>query len=465
MSNKTAEKKQWGARFESKTDPLFEKFTSSISYDKKLAPYDIQGSIAHTQALILCGVLTKASGEKIITGLKNVLHDIISGHMQWDDRLEDIHTHIEVALRKKIGSLADKLHTARSRNDQVVTDLRLYLKEASQNLDVKLNKLQEVLWHAAVDNKDVIIPGYTHLRRAQPVLLAHHWLSYMEMFQRDRDRIQDAYKRIDVLPLGSCALAGTSINIDRHYVAKQLGFSRVSENSMDAVSDRDFVTEVMSAIALIGIHLSRLSEELLIWSTEEFNYIKLPQSFCSGSSAMPHKMNPDIPELIRGKSARLIGNLMQNLTMQKALPLTYNRDLQEDKMSLFDSVESALDMMEICAAVLSKTEVNEKHLKQIWEKDYSWALDLAEFLVRKGLEFRKAHEVVGRLVLYCDKKMKNISDLTLDEVRLFSPHFDEDYYKFADPAYSVKLKLSMGSTSPQEVSKQLRKWKKRLRFS
>ena len=368
------EKKQWGGRFEKKADPLFEKFTSSISYDRKLAIYDIQGSIAHAKMLAKCGVIDNKSSQRIVAGLKAVKKDIENEKVQWDEALEDIHTHVEVALRKKIGSVADKLHTARSRNDQVALDLRLYLKDECDKVISLLTHLQATLWKQARAHEDLIIPAYTHLRRAQPVLFAHYLLAYVEMFERDKERLKDHYKRLDVLPLGSCALAGTSISIDRHYLAKLLGFKAISENSMDAVSDRDFAVEFLSAVAIMGVHLSRISEDLLLWSSDEFDYIVLPQSFCSGSSAMPHKMNPDVLELLRGKGARLIANLLQILCMLKSLPLTYNRDLQDDKESVFDSVESITGMLQVFTALMAKIKVKKDKLKQATHEDYSWLI-------------------------------------------------------------------------------------------
>ncbi|MBI1883500.1 MAG: argininosuccinate lyase [Chlamydiae bacterium] len=460
LTTHDSRQKMWGGRFKTKAHPLMESFGASIQFDRRLASYDIQGSIAHAQMLAHCGILSKSDSEKMVKGLKEILASIGKGEFVWSGRLEDVHTHIESALREKIGDIADRLHTARSRNDQVVLDLRMYLKDEISKIVSLIQQFQKAFLTLASNNDDLIIPGFTHLQRAQPVLLAHHLLAYVEMLQRDGERLQDALRRLDALPLGACALAGTSFKIDRSFVAKKLGFSRILENSMDAVSDRDFVIEVASALAILGVHLSRLSEEMILWSSFDFGWIELPDAFTTGSSAMPQKKNPDVFELIRGKSGRLIGNLSRLLVMLKGLPLAYNRDLQEDKEAIFDSIDTVKASLSILIYLLPLIQFRPEALKE--EEDFSSALDMAEYLVKKGVPFRQAHAVVGEAVSYCLDQNKTLKDLILIEVQKFSKYFESDFKNCLGWNASVNSKVSQGSTNPKLVKKEIEKWERRI---
>lgn len=454
-------RKMWGGRFKGSTHPLMEKFGASVHFDRRLALYDIQGSIAHARMLEHCKIISKKEAQKIIGGLKQILRRVQLNQFTWDEKLEDVHTNIESVLRKMIGETADCLHTARSRNDQVVLDLKMYLRDEIRLISEMIRGLQRSLLKLAKKYSKIIIPGYTHLQRAQPVLLAHHLSAYLEMLERDWERLQEAGIRMNALPLGSCALAGTSFEIDRTFVAKELEFDRVSENSMDAVSDRDFVIETASDLAILGVHLSRLSEDLILWSTFEFGFIELPDAFSTGSSAMPQKKNPDSLELTRGKSSRLIGNLTSLLTLVKGLPLTYNRDLQEDKERIFDSLDTVKSVLEVMIELLPEIKFFEEFLQG--EEDFSSSLDLAEFLVKKGVPFRQAHQIVGQVVRYCIEKGKYFRDLSLEEVKSFSDRFDDDFRNILGWGASVQAKRSFGSTSPKEVRRSMNKWEKKLR--
>ena len=367
---------------------------------------------------------------------------------------------VESALINTIGDAGMKLHTARSRNDQVALDLRLYLREESKSTRSLIRNLQKVLLNRAAQYLNVFMPGYTHLQRAQPVLLSHHILAYVEMLQRDRERLNDTLKRITTMPLGSCALAGTTLPIDRVYVAKLLGFKSISQNSIDAVSDRDFVIEFLSNASLLIMHLSRLSEELVIWSTEEFKFIKLPDAYTTGSSIMPQKKNPDVAELIRGKTGKVYGNLLSLLTVMKGLPLSYNRDLQEDKMPVFQTADTIKACLTVLVEMLSRIQFNKNRMQECAGDGYATATDLAEYLVRKGIPFRKAHEITGKIVLYCLKKKKNLEELTLKEFHMFSNSIKKDILLHLTPKESVKNKRSLGSTSPVEVKKQIKRLSK-----
>jgi len=455
-------KKPWGGRFKEATAESVERFTESISFDSRLWPYDIEGSIAHAKMLSKCRIIPKNEAEKIISALKEIAREIESGLFHFDPSLEDIHMNIEASLIKKIGPLGGKLHTARSRNDQIALDLRLYLREEIKNILSLIKKLRRCLLDIAQKNIDIIMPGYTHLQKAQPVLLSHHLLAYVEMLGRDSERLRDALKRVNILPLGSCALAGTGLGTDRKYIAKILGFDSVSQNSMDAVSDRDFVIEFLSASAMIMMHLSRLSEEIVLWSTEEFSFIEIPDSFATGSSIMPQKKNPDVAELIRGKTGRIYGGLMSVLTLMKGLPLTYNRDLQEDKPPLFDSVDTLKAALGVLIEMMPKIRFNKRHLRDSSMGSYTTATDMAEYLVRRGLPFRDAHEIVGRIVLYAIKNQKRLDELSTGELKEFSPLFEKDIYRYLTPEGSVMAKTSEGGTSPKEVRRQIARLKKSL---
>lgn len=429
-------KKLWAGRFKKGLHPVAEKFTESFSFDKRLLPYDIQGSIAHVKMLAHSRIIPSPIAKKIIKGLTHERG--VASLME-----EDVHTYVENQLNKKIGKIAGYLHTGRSRNDQVQVDVRLYVKDEIKNIQQLINALQKSILNLAENNRDVIIPGFTHLQHAQPVLLAHHLLAYINMLERDKDRMDDLFKRVDVLPLGSGALAGSNLPLDREYTAKLLGFKSVSNNSIDSVSDRDYLVELLSCIAITGMHLSRLAEELVLWSTKEFDFIDLDESLCTGSSLMPQKKNPDTAELLRAKSGRLNGNLISLLTVLKGLPLSYNRDLQEDKPPVFDSVDTIKISLEISSMLINSAKINKKRIAEIIAQDDSFlATDLVEHMVKKGIPFRKAHEEVGKLV----KKGIKLSRLGIK----------------LDADASVKSKKTIGSTNPKMVSQNLKKMRRRL---
>jgi len=455
--------KLWGGRFKKKTHPLVEKFTSSIAYDYKLAKYDVLGSIAHAKMLGKCKIIQLKDSSKIVKGLKSILKKIESGKFSFDKKSEDIHTNIQNALEKKIGKVAQKLHTARSRNDQVVTDLRMYAKDQIKVLKIKIKNLQSVLINLAKKNIKIIIPGLTHLQHAQCVSLAHHLLSYVEMLERDKARLNDAYKRCDVMSLGSGALSGTTLAIDRKYTAKLLGFKQISANSMDSVSDRDFVLEILANLSIVSMHLSRIAEDFIIWMNPEFGLLELDDSFCTGSSLMPQKKNPDVLELIRGMSGSSYGNLVSVLTTMKGLALSYNRDMQLDKLPLFNSVENIDSSLEVLAELVKTAKINQNQALILSSDELLCATDLAEYLVKKGIAFKEAHEAVGGLVSYSLKKQKFLSEIPLSDWQKFSSFFKKDVYKLLDAKLSVAAKKSTGGTSFNEVKKQLNNWKKRLK--
>lgn len=400
-------KKPWAGRFTEPTASSVEDFTESLSFDRRLARYDILGSIAHAEMLMHQGIISKKDGKKIISGLKDILKDIESGRFNFKKELEDIHMNIEHSLTERIGEAGARLHTGRSRNDQVATDLRLYLRDEVENILKLLDNLIRVFIKLAERYQDYIMPGYTHLQRAQPVLLSHHLLSYAWMLLRDAERFRENLSRINVMPLGACALAGTSLLTNRDYIVKRLGFKEISLNSMDAVSDRDFALEFLFNSSLLMMHLSRLSEELILWSTSEFNFIELPDAYTTGSSIMPQKKNPDVLELIRGKTGRVYGNLLTLLTVMKGLPLTYNRDMQEDKEPVFDSADTIKASLSILLEMLPLVKFN-KDVMYRTAGGFSLATDIAEYLVKKGISFRKAHEITGRIVRYCIEKGKKL---------------------------------------------------------
>ncbi|MBI4597282.1 MAG: argininosuccinate lyase [Candidatus Omnitrophica bacterium] len=467
----STQRKLWGGRFTKKTDPMVERFTSSISVDYRLAKYDVIGSMAHAKMLGKCRIIPSSDSQKLVKGLTRILRSIEAG--RWpaparggpgtlDAGAEDIHTQIQQQLARGIGPVAKKLHTARSRNDQVSLDLRLYARSAVANLMGRIQEVQRALVSMAHKHVEVVIPGYTHLQQAQPVLLAHHLLAYVEMLERDRARLADARARIDVLPLGSGALAGTSWPIDRRYVAKLLGFSQVSDNSMDAVSDRDFALEVVSALAVLAMHLSRFSEDLILWSTAEFGIAALDDAFATGSSLMPQKKNPDVLELIRGQAGLIIGNLTGFLTMMKGLPLTYNRDLQWDKRFVFESVEASDDALTVLARLVYHVRIRRSSAARLLASDTLCATDLAEYLVKKGEPFATAHEIVGRIVAAAESQGNALRDFRWAQLQRFSPRFGRDALAVMDPAQSVNRKRSLGSTNPQMVRQAIARWRKTL---
>lgn len=455
--------KLWGGRFKKKINKEMEEFVSSLSFDKKLVKYDLLGSIAHAQMLGKCKIISKEEKNKIVEGLKQILKEVQEGKVKIITKeAEDIHSWVENKLIEKIGTVAGKLHIARSRNDQIALDERMYLKEEDLKIQDLLKDLQRSLLSSAQKHLGIIMPGYTHLQHAQPLLFSHHLMAYFFMFERDKGRVQDLYKRIDVLPLGSAALAGTSFPIDREFVAKQLAFNKVSENSLDAVSDRDFILEFLSASAILMMHLSRLGEELVLWSSQEFDFIELDDSFCTGSSIMPQKKNPDAAELIRGKTGRVYGNLINLLTMMKALPLAYNHDMQEDKEPLFDTVSTLESSLFLMSKMIETLQINKEKIEKSIKGDFSTATELADYLVKKGSSFREAHKLVGSMVIYCLENKKNLEDLTLSELKSFHKYFNEKALEILKPQSAVKAKDSFGGTSLKRVKGSIRKAKQIL---
>lgn len=447
--------KLWGGRFTKSNEALVEEYTASIGFDQQLAEEDIAGSLAHVAMLGKQGIIAAAEAEQIAAGLKAVLESIRAGEHTFDVADEDIHMSVERALIEKIGAVGGKLHTGRSRNDQVATDMHLYVRSQTVTMVKLLHALQEALVGQAKANIDTILPGYTHLQRAQPILLAHHLMAYVWMFQRDISRLQDSLKRVNLLPLGAGAIAGTTFPIDRQFVASQLGFDGVYPNSMDAVSDRDFVVEFLSISALIMTHLSRLCEELVLWMSTEFGFVELDDAFCTGSSMMPQKKNPDVAELVRGKTGRVYGNLVGLLTVLKGLPLTYNKDMQEDKEGIFDTVATLDGALRLMAPMIATMQVNAGRMRAAVAADFSNATDLADYLVRRGLPFRQAHEVVGKTVLYCIEQGKFLLDLTLAEFQQFSPLIESQVYARLDPAAVVGARYSEGGTAKPQVMAQI----------
>ena len=453
----------WGGRFKKDINEKMKTFVSSISFDKKLVKYDILGSIAHAKMLKKSKIIASSDADKIIKGLNSILNELNAGYLDIDTKAEDIHTWVENMLRLKIGELAGKLHTARSRNDQVALDERLYLKEEIKLIRQKIKTLQEVFLSAARNHLGIIMPGYTHLQHAQPVLFSHHLLAYFYKFNRDKARLSDLYKRVDVMPLGAAALAGTSYPVDREYVATELGFSKVSKNSLDTVSDRDFIIEFLAVCSIIMLHLSNLSEELILWSSQEFGFIELDDSFCTGSSIMPQKKNPDAAELIRGKTGRVYGHLMTLLTVMKALPLAYNHDMQEDKEPLFDTVEVLKNSIMLMSGMIQTLQVKPDNMKKLLTGDFSNATELADYLVKKGLTFRDAHKVVGEIVLYCIDKEKAIEELRPEEFQNFQPLFKKDVLNILSPEDVVNSKNSYGGTAINRVRESIIEAEKELK--
>jgi argininosuccinate lyase len=454
--------KTWGGRFAGGTDARVEAFTESISYDRRLYRHDARASQAHARMLAAVGLLTADEAEQICQSLDRIVAKIDAGDFAFSTALEDIHTHIERALIDDLGDLGRKLHTARSRNDQVVTDVKLWVRDAIDATDGMLLLLQRAFVDAAERYKDLILPGYTHMQRAQPVLAAHYFLAYVEKFQRDRERLQDARKRADVLPLGAAALAGTSLPIDREHVARQLGFSSVARNSLDVSSDRDFALEFVFCLSTIALHLSGWAEEWIIWSTTEFNFLDLPDEFCTGSSIMPHKKNPDVLELIRGKSARAVGALNQLMMLVKSLPLAYNRDLQEDKPNLFDAYDTVTICLELAAALIAKTRFRTEVIAKRIEEGFLDATTLMEWLIVQGIPMRSAHEAVGKLVRLGEERHCRLADLGADAFDSVRPGLSTDVYTVLGARNALAAFRSAGSTSPQEVERRLAFWRAQL---
>ncbi len=453
-------KKLWGGRFTQPTDKFVEEFTASIEFDQRLYAYDIQGSQAHARMLGKQGIIAVKEAEQIVAGLDGILKDIEAGEVEFSVELEDIHMNIEARLIERIGAVGGKLHTGRSRNDQVAVDIRLYLRDEIDTIHSYLAALATSLIKQAEEHLDVIMPGYTHLQTAQPVLYSHHMLAYREMIARDISRLQDLRARFNQLPLGAGALAGTTFDIDREWVAEQLGFDGVTRNSLDSVSDRDFAIEFCSFASMLMMHLSRLSEELVLWSSADFNFIELTDAFCTGSSIMPQKKNPDVPELVRGKTGRVYGNLFSLLTLMKSLPLAYNKDMQEDKEPLFDTLDTVKGSLKIFAEMIAEMKVKGDNMRIAAARGFSTATDVADYCVRKGLPFRQAHEVVGKTVRYCVENGKDIPELSLDEFRAFSDLIEEDIYDYVTLEASVNARKATGGTAREAVERELARLKK-----
>ncbi|MDG2122147.1 MAG: argininosuccinate lyase [Verrucomicrobiales bacterium] len=448
----------WKGRFQKETSNLVQLYGESVSYDNRLYAHDIQGSKAHAAALEKAGIITSAELSEIGNGLDSIQRDIEAGTFQWDVTLEDVHMNIESALTDRIGAPGAKLHTARSRNDQVATDTRLYCRDAIASIRGKISNLQRALVGRGLNYHGAVIPGYTHLQRGQPVLFAHHLLAYVEMFDRDTARLADASTRLNVLPLGSGALAGSTIPLDRGFVAAQLGFDSVSQNSMDAVSDRDYIVEILAALALLGIHLSRLSEDIILWASAEFDFIKLSDAHTTGSSLMPQKKNPDVAELTRGKTGRLVGNLTTLLVAVKGLPMTYNRDLQEDKEPLFDSIDTVEIALDVFTEMVAEMEVKTANTRAAASDPMLLATDVADYLVRKGVPFRKSHEIVGSLVAICLEKDTPLDQLTLTEFQTVDEVFTEDVFDIFNLDTALAARTATGAPSPDNVRTQLERW-------
>lgn len=457
-------KKLWGTRFPKKTTALTDRFTSSISFDKRLAKYDLLGSIAHARMLGKQRIIPLRDAKVIAKGLEAILKEVERQRFRFDLKSEDVHSNIQDALFKRIGKVAHKLHTARSRNDQIVLDEKMYIKDEINELRDLIILLQESILKFAKDNSKVIIPGYTHLQRAQCVLLAHHLLAYIESIERDKERLIDAKRRTDQMPLGSGALSGTGLPIDREYVKKQLGFKKLTENSIDSVSDRDFIIEVLADLSILSVHLSRIAEDLILWSTQEFGFIEIDFSFCTGSSIMPHKKNPDILELIRGSVGKIHGSLSSVLILIKGLTTAYNRDLQLDKPPLFDAIDTIKNMLEIFIPLFENITVRKEAIEAKLKDESLFSVDIMEYLIKKGLTYREAHNIVGKMVKDCLDKGKQISRLRPFELKKYSAQLDIDFKNIFNAQASVNLKKSYAGTSPELVEKQINRWQKRLKY-
>lgn len=447
--------KLWGGRFTQPTDKFVEEFTASINFDKRLYHQDIRGSIAHATMLGQQGIITIEDVESIVSGLKAILEQIEAGSFDFSVSLEDIHMNIEARLSERIGDAGKRLHTGRSRNDQVALDIRLYLRDELVEISAYIDLLIDSLLFQAEENLSVIMPGFTHLQTAQPILFSHHMLAYLEMLKRDKARMEDCLKRTNVMPLGAGALAGTTFPIDRELVAELLDFPEVTRNSLDSVSDRDFALEFCSASSILMMHLSRFSEELILWSTSEFKFVELSDSFCTGSSIMPQKKNPDVPELVRGKTGRVYGNLMALLTIMKSLPLAYNKDMQEDKEPLFDTIDTVKGCLKVFTDMVREMRVNPVRMKTAAASGFSTATDVADYLVRKGVAFRDAHEVVGKTVRYCIENEMDIPELSLAEWQLFSPRIDNDIFECITLEASVNARKATGGTALERVQAEI----------
>ncbi len=448
-------------RFSKEADKKVIQYSESLSYDSRLYPYDIKGSLAHVKMLAKQNIIPKEDADKITKGLIEIKDELDNGIFVFNEELEDIHISIESRLKELIGDSAGRLHTARSRNDQIALDMRLYVRDKTKDAIQAITDLEKVIVEQAEKNKETIMPGYTHTQLAQPILLAHHLLAYFEMFERDKARFADSYKRTDVMPLGSAALSGSPYNVDREFVAKELGFESVTQNSMDAVSDRDFVIEYLSNAALTMMHLSRMAEEIVLWSTSEFGFMTLDDAYTTGSSIMPQKKNSDVAELGRGKTGRVYGNLQRMLVTMKGLPLSYNRDLQEDKEGLFDTVDTLLLSLEVFTGMLMTAKYNTENMARSLKNDIILATDIADYLVKKGLPFRDAHRIVGNIVNYATTNNMNLMDINLEKYKEFCELFEADV-KDISVESSIKSKNVIGGTAPEQIEYQLKRARKLL---
>ncbi|MBW9266849.1 MAG: argininosuccinate lyase [Candidatus Thiodiazotropha sp. (ex. Lucinisca nassula)] len=462
MSDSHAPTKPWSGRFNEPTDAFVEAFTASVGFDQRLYQYDIQGSIAHATMLARQGILSDSERDAIVHGLKQIRKRIEQGDFSWSISLEDVHMNVESALTEAIGDAGKKLHTGRSRNDQVATDIRLWLRDEIDQIRDAILRLQTALLDKADLEADTILPGFTHLQTAQPVSFGHHMMAWFEMLERDRERLADCNRRLNVMPLGAAALAGTTYPIDRHMTAELLGFSRPADNSLDAVSDRDFAIEFSAAASILMMHLSRFSEELIIWSSAQFGFIELSDSFCTGSSIMPQKKNPDVPELIRGKSGRIFGHLIALLTLMKSQPLAYNKDNQEDKEPLFDSVDNLKGSLKVFADMVPAINCRKEAMRQATMQGFATATDLADYLVRKGIPFRDAHEVVGRAVAFGVAEGRDLSQMKLEELQRFSSEIEADVFGILTLEGSLAARDHIGGTAPNQVRRAIARARERL---
>ena len=450
----------WGGRFTKETDRQVYEFNASIGFDKRLLDVDIEGSKAHVEMLAKCGIISNDECEAIISELGNILSDVRSGKLEITPEYEDVHSFVEAILIKRIGDAGKKMHTGRSRNDQVALDMRMYVRGSIEDTENKLIELEKTILSVICDNTETVMPGFTHLQKAQPVTLAHHFAAYFEMFKRDHDRLCDIYERMNYCPLGAGALAGTTYPLDRDLVAEKLGFYGPTANSMDSVSDRDYLIEYLAALSIIMMHLSRFCEEIIIWNSNEYRFVNIDDSFATGSSIMPQKKNPDIAELTRGKCGRVYGALMSLLTTMKGLPLAYNKDMQEDKEVAFDAMDTVSACLTLFTGMIQTMTFNKDVMRQSAAKGFTNATDAADYLVGKGVPFRDAHGIIGQIVVYCDTNSKSIEDCTLSELRAISDHFDEDIYDAISLKTCVEKRLTKGGPSPEAMDEFIRDSKK-----
>lgn len=455
-------KKAWGGRFDEELDELAVRFSESVSFDQRLGPQDVRGSIAHARMLASRGIVSEADADAIVRGLEQIGAEIERGEMPWDPAKEDVHMNVESLLTERIGAAGARLHTGRSRNDQVATDMRLWTRDAIAATTARIDRVLAVLVRRAPEHMDHLLPGYTHLQRAQPMRLSHHLLAWAQMLERDRGRLTDAAARLDECPLGAAALAGTTFDLDREMTAKELGFSRPTANSLDSVADRDFLLETVGALSICAIHLSRIAEELVLWSSQEFGFVEMSDAFTTGSSIMPQKKNPDMAELIRGKTGRVVGHLVNLMMLLKALPLAYNRDMQEDKPPVFDAFDTVDDSLDVLAGALDGARFDAERMRAALSRGFVDATEVADWLADHGLPFREAHHVTGTLVRRCSEEGRALAELTLDELREAHPSFDESIYRALDPELAVERRDLFGGPARARVEEQITIWKARL---